>query len=277
MMIERSDGPAGHLYRRAGRADALSLPGATTIIDAELPEPAQLTNWRRRQDARAGIERMVRLVRDDPEGSYPLLATGLHADGVSPLDLGDLVGEALLAADASQAAARDAGTAAHEEIAAFLASVGSGGGFAPSSGARWHDAAAAVVDELDLESWDVEVLAIREPHYGGTIDLLGVDSAGGAHIVDWKTTGNDHLAPVRYREAVQIAAYSGLCVDAGGDLALVALEDVRGHVARVASDGRVCLCEVDVEGLWPHWVRLLDRYQATLDRGWFVRRTRRLG
>lgn len=270
-MIERLDSPSGgHLYRMANQQDALAVPGATTIIDATMVEPAQLREWSRRQDIRVGIEQGLGIALEVGTGDYPGIGAALDQT-----EMRGFVAEAIVKAYAERTTTMDAGTAAHEEIAAWLEARGDG---CDAEDSAWTAAAAAVVAELDLESWQVEVPGIRLPHYGGTIDLLGTDSTGTLHLVDWKTTDSDYLAEVRYREAVQVAAYSGLQIDVGGDLGLVALDDVRGHVARVASDGRAVLCEVDVDALWLHWTNLLDQYRREMgsDRGWFIKRTRRL-
>ena len=263
-MIERLDGPSGHLYRIGGDANALSVPGVTTIIAAEVPEPTQLTNWRRRQDATAGMETALdtTTLKGGP-GAVPAV-----------------VDEALALADRRQHAAMDAGTAIHTQIAAYLDALAVLGPPPQLTVSPWMLGAAEVISALDLHSWQTEVAGVRMPLYGGTIDLLGFDGNGDAHIVDWKTTAGDFLAEARYREALQIAAYAGLEIPdpAGGD-GLVSLDVVQGHVARLGGDGRVCLCEVDVVAVWPDWVQILDRYRAaaTRDRRWFTRRTRRLG
>ena len=271
-MIERLDGPVGHLYRLTGRDDALSVPGATTILAAELREPDRLTNWRRRQDVAAGVRRVLRQAQIEPD--MKVLCRYIAAVGDDTL-----VVDALAEADARQATARDAGSAAHDEIATYLAAIRDGDAHDHDS-SPWCLAAARAVDKLDLDTWHTEVAGIRLPHYGGTIDLVGFDSAGGAHIVDWKTTDSGHLVEARYREALQIAAYSGLQLSGLSDEQDEALATaVRGWVARINAAGEACLCEVDVDRLWPEWVQLLERYERaeTLPRGWFLRRTWRLG
>ena len=276
--IERLDGAGGHLYRVGGDANALSVPGVTTIITAEMPEPERLTNWRRRQDAAAGVRRALRLMREIPD--HPHIAAPGRFDAGIIVDPA-LVSDALDDADQRQGWAMDAGSAIHDQIAAFLDQVNSPDVCeAESPETQWHVAAARVIEALEIETWQTEVAGVRMPLYGGTIDLLGFDGNGDAHIVDWKTTAGDFLAEARYREGLQIAAYAGLEIPdpAGGD-GLVSMDVVSGHVARLGGDGRVCLCEVDVAALWLDWVQTLDRFQAaaTRDRRWFIRRTRRLG
>ena len=277
MSIERLDSPAGgHLYRLADVTDALAVPGATTIIDEQLPEPEQLTAWRRRQDVCAGITKVLRIAQIGDDVLQRLIDD-------PPDQWDDLVIAALADADTARQATMDAGSRDHDTVAQWLMDRQEGRwAIAPEDGSTWWKAAAAVVNELDLEAWQTEVTGIRLPHYGGTIDLIGWDTAGVCHIVDWKTTDSDHLTPVRYREALQIAAYSGLQTAAVSTSQvpvgrLVPFERVRGHVARINQAGEACLCEVDIDALWPKWVRLLEDYQpGQMGRGWFTKSVRRL-
>ena len=152
----------------------------------------------------------------------------------------------------------DDGSRIHAEIAADL-----------EAGRRCQ--AMTVVEMLGLVSWRCEVPGVREGWYGGTIDLLAVDAAGTAHVLDWKTTVGGFPAEARPREALQVAAYSGMLVAGdGGGLVPAAAGLVQCHVARLSADA-VAVSTIDVAAAWAEWVELAGRPEPEL-----VERVRRI-
>ena len=248
--IERIDAPEGHWYRADDDPDGMLLPGVTTILGQMAPTGRALAEWHRRHDADAVMDVCMFHPRP-PEGNPELRA------------------KALALADTRRQAIMDAGTAGHESIALAL-----GGWNEPEAldHAGYVTGASAVVAHLELVTFEVEVMAIREGRYGGTVDLLGHTEEGRVHLVDWKTRADPDgwISEAWDTEAMQVAAYSGMALPATVD---------ECHVARIAADGRVCLTTVDMDAAWTEWAHLEMRWHRTVARSprWHVRRVQRLG
>jgi len=209
------------------------VDGVTTILDETLPTPEALHRWERRQVA----------------------ALGLRVGASQAQPVGD-PDEVLRLWQADRQAMLDAGTARHADIERVL----TGGPGEPTPLMR---GAAAVVEHLELQTWACEQPGVRcdadgRPLYGGTVDLVGETSDGDELLLDWKTTDAAAPAEGRLREALQVAAYCGLAVESGQQLAVD-----RAAIARISTvTGAASVSELaDLDACWDLWCAVLAMHR----------------
>ena len=264
-MIERIDDDLGHYYRDPD--NDMLLPGVTMILDQVAPTPDGLRRYQRRIDAEAGIERLMANLRTNGDAFLTVLDSGRDVEPTP-----QIVAEALALADAERQAVMQKGTDAHAGIAEWLDRADSCESMDPGAG-NHRAGALRAIERLELVEWATEVQAIRPGRYGGTADLVGVDRHGRVHVVDWKirTEADEWLAEAWPREAVQVAAYSGLHLPQGAVAA--------AHVVRLDAVGGAVLSTVDLVRCWAVWARYEQQWRQTaaLEKGWHLSRVQRLG